>query len=135
VYNLHETTATIAEFWGGSRLAPTENQNGPSCPPAPVHHSSLPWTHLLSLAQVCSPTAQAKAATAQVQRRKWKCSCRDSDVEFAVSCVIMSNRVGDMEFSSAPSGHPLRFRKSTSAIRRSRFGLSGFRKRKRSISP
>jgi hypothetical protein len=24
------------------------------------------------LAQVCSPTAQAKAATAQVQRRKWK---------------------------------------------------------------
>ena len=27
---------------------------------------------MLSLAQVCSPTAQAKATTAQVQRRKWK---------------------------------------------------------------
>jgi hypothetical protein len=33
---------------------------------------SPPWTHLLSLAQVCSPMAQATAATVQVQRRKWK---------------------------------------------------------------
>jgi hypothetical protein len=35
-------------------------------------------------AQAGSPTAQAKAVTAQVQRRKWKMLCRDSDVECAV---------------------------------------------------
>jgi fatty acid desaturase len=36
---------------------------------------------LLSLTQICSPTAQAKAASAQVQRWKWKMAMYDSNVE------------------------------------------------------
>ena len=38
-------------------------------------------------------------------------------------------------YPSAPSALPLRFRKSTSAIKISRSGLSGLRSRKRSMPP
>ena len=73
-----------AQAGSGDALVTRDSESAPQEPPSfpskfrlrqsspRSPNRSPPWTHLLSLAQVCSPTAQAIAATAQVQRRKWK---------------------------------------------------------------
>jgi hypothetical protein len=86
---------------GGSRSRGAQTSRLP-------HKSRPSTTHpvdlLLSLVQVGSPTAQAIAATAQVQRRKWKMLMSRFRLRIACHCFRASNPFWERGFSVLGDG-------------------------------